>query len=204
SLIVGYGLHATRAAFPLLQLRLFRLRTFRAAVSGSFFTRIGIGGVPFLLPLLYQVGLGFTPIQSGLFIIPQAFGAMTSKTIVNRVLKRLGYRGVLVSNTIVLSVLLFFFATIGRLTPIWLIALQAFIYGSFTSIQYTSVNTLAYADLSDAQASNGSSIASTVQQLSISFAVATAGLATPLFLPNGATASPSDITLGVHVPVLTL
>jgi len=71
-LIAGYGLHARGIPFPLLQLSLFRIRTFSAAVSGSFFTRLGIGGVPFLLPLLYQVGLGFTPIQSGLLIMPQA------------------------------------------------------------------------------------------------------------------------------------
>src|SRR5208282_2584403 len=66
SLLAGYGLHANGMLHPLLKLTLFRIRTFRAAVSGSFFTRIGIGGVPFLLPLLYQVGLGFTPVQSGL------------------------------------------------------------------------------------------------------------------------------------------
>jgi hypothetical protein len=71
SLIAGYGIHATRIEFPLLHLTLFRIRTFSAAVSGSFFIRLGIGGVPFLLPLLYQVGLGFTPIQSGLLIMPK-------------------------------------------------------------------------------------------------------------------------------------
>jgi hypothetical protein len=76
ALIVGYGFHATQTTFPLLQLCLFRIRTFSAAVGGSFFTRLGIGGVPFLLPLLYQVGLGFTPVQSGLLIMPQAIAAM--------------------------------------------------------------------------------------------------------------------------------
>ena len=79
-LILGYGLHATRTAFPLLQLDLFRIRTFSTAVSGGFFTRLGIGGVPFLLPLLYQVGLGFTPVQSGLLIMPQAVAAIQHKS----------------------------------------------------------------------------------------------------------------------------
>jgi EmrB/QacA subfamily drug resistance transporter len=78
TLIAGYGFHATRTTFPLLQMSLFRIRTFNAAVSGSFFTRLGIGGVPFLLPLLYQVGLGFTPVQSGLLIMPQAIAAMST------------------------------------------------------------------------------------------------------------------------------
>ena len=98
-------------------MRLFRIRTFRVAVSGSFFTRIGIGGVPFLLPLLYQVGLGFSPIQSGLLIMPQAFGAMSSKPFVGPVLQRLGYRGLLVSNTVILGLLLFLFATIMSAHP---------------------------------------------------------------------------------------
>ena len=181
SLILGYGLHALEAQFPLLQLRLFRIRTFRVAVSGSFFTRIGIGGVPFLLPLLYQVGLGFSPIQSGLLIMPQAFGAMCSKSFVGQALQRLGYRGLLVSNTVILGLLLFLSATIGVRTPVWLIVLQAFAYGIFTSMQYTSMNTLAYADLTEPQTSNGSSIASTMQQLSVTFGVATAGLTTALF-----------------------
>jgi hypothetical protein len=69
-LLTGYGLRATHTAFPLLRLTLFHIRTFRASVSGSFFTRLGIGGIPFLFPLLYQVGLGFTPVQSGLLMVP--------------------------------------------------------------------------------------------------------------------------------------
>src|SRR6202046_4737996 len=65
-LLAGYGIHAKTIRHPLLALGLFRIRTFRAAVSGSFFTRLGIGGIPFVIPLLYQVGLGYTPIPSGL------------------------------------------------------------------------------------------------------------------------------------------
>src|SRR3984957_10752748 len=78
-LLAGYGLRATRTEFPLLQLTLFRIRTFRVAVSGSYFTRLGSGGIPFLFPPLYQVGLGFTPIQSGLLMMPQALAAMSLK-----------------------------------------------------------------------------------------------------------------------------
>ena len=83
-LLAGYAIHARTLSFPLLQLKLFGIRTFRAAVGGSFFTRLGIGGVPFLLPLLYQVGLGFTPIESGLLVMPQAIAAMSMKTIMPR------------------------------------------------------------------------------------------------------------------------
>ncbi len=182
-LIAGYGLHATQTAFPLLQLSLFRIRTFNAAVSGSFFTRLGIGGVPFLLPLLYQTGLGYTPVQSGLLIMPQAIAAMSTKFLMPRILNRVGYRAVLISNTVILGFLLMLFATVGLTTPFWVIVLQAFCYGAFTSLQYTSMNTLVYADVDEDKTSGASSIASTIQQMSISFAVAAAGLTTAFFIP---------------------
>src|ERR1700690_2655802 len=203
SLITGYGLHASRIAYPLLQLSLFRLRTFRAAVSGSFFTRLGIGGVPFLLPLLYQVGLGFTPIQSGLLIMPQAIAAMSTKFLLPRILNRIGYRGVLVSNTIVLGLLLLLFATIGSHTPVWVIVIQAFCYGAFTSLQYTSMNTLVYADVTEEETSSASSIASTMQQMSISFGVASAGLATAFFVPR-VHSDPAEMIHGVHKALAVL
>jgi EmrB/QacA subfamily drug resistance transporter len=204
ALIAGYGVHASRIAFPLLQLSLFRIRTFSAAVSGGFFTRLGIGGVPFLLPLLYQVGLGFTPIQSGLLIMPQAMASMSTKFLLPKILNRIGYRGVLISNTVILGLLLLLFATIGLRTPVWLIVIQAFCYGAFTSLQYTSMNTLVYADVTEEQASNASSIASTMQQMSISFGVATAGLATAFFIPNRAHSNPHEMIHGVHQAFLAL
>jgi hypothetical protein len=91
-LLAAYGIRATRTKFPLLRLSLFGIRTFRAAVSGSFFTRLGIGGIPFLFPLLYQVGLGFTPIQSGMLLMPQAIAAMIMKLAMPKILERVGYR----------------------------------------------------------------------------------------------------------------
>ena len=204
ALIGGYGLHATQTAFPLLQLDLFRIRTFSAAVSGSFFTRLGIGGVPFLLPLLYQVGLGFTPVQSGLLIMPQAVAAMSMKFMMPKILDWVGFRGVLISNTIILGLLLMLFAVVEIGTPLWFIVLQAFCYGAFTSLQYTSMNTLVYADIPDDRASNASSIASTMQQMSISFGVAAAGLTTTLFIPPSSLSNPGDIIHGLHEAFLVL
>jgi EmrB/QacA subfamily drug resistance transporter len=204
TLITGYALHGMRTAFPLLRLGLFRIRTFSAAVSGSFFTRLGIGGVPFLLPLLYQVGLGFTPVQSGLLIMPQAVAAMSTKFLMPRILDRVGYRGVLISNTIVLGLLLMLFATIGLATPFWIIVLQAFCYGAFTSLQYTSMNTLVYADIDEEETSGASSIASTVQQLSISFGVAAAGLTTAFFIPDSLRSNPDAMIRGIHQAFLVL
>jgi hypothetical protein len=96
------------------------------------------------------------------------------------------------------------FATIGLGTPVWLIVLLAFCYGAFTSLQYTSMNTLVYADIAEEQTSNASSIASTIQQMSMSFGVATAGLATVFFIPRGAHSSPPLMTHGVHEALLAL
>jgi EmrB/QacA subfamily drug resistance transporter len=203
ALLAAYGLHARSLPFPLLQLKLFSIRTFRAAVSGGFFTRLGIGGVPFLLPLLYQVGLGFSPIQSGLLVMPQAIAAMSMKSIMPWLLRRVGYRGVLISNTLILGVLLMVFATVGLHTPVWVIVLQAFFYGAFTSLQYTSMNTLVYADITEKDTSNASSIASTMQQMSISFGVAAAGLTTALFVPS-THSSATEMIHGVHEALVAL
>jgi EmrB/QacA subfamily drug resistance transporter len=204
ALLTGYGLRATRTKFPLLRLTLFCIRTFRASVSGSFFTRLGIGGIPFALPLLYQVGLGFTPIQSGLLMMPQAVAAMGFKVIMPGILRLFGYRTVLIANTVILGLLIMLFTTIGPATPVWLIVAQAFVFGFFTSLQYTSMNTLVYADVTEEKASGASTIASTVQQMSISFGIAMASLATAIFIPNRSHAGGPEMIHGIHEAFLIL
>jgi EmrB/QacA subfamily drug resistance transporter len=198
ALLLGYWVHAKALPYPLLDLKLLSIRTFRAATNGGFFTRLGIGGVPFLLPLLYQTGLGFTPIQSGLLIMPQAVAAMSMKIVMRRLLALIGYRGVLISNTILIGILLLLFSTIGLNTPVWLIVLIAFFYGALTSLQYTTMNTLVYADVAEPDTSNASSIAATMQQMSISFGVAAAGLTTAFFIPSGADSNPHAMIAGIH------
>jgi EmrB/QacA subfamily drug resistance transporter len=202
--LAAYGLRAARIPFPLLRLNLFRLRTFRASVSGSFFTRLGIGGIPFLFPLLYQVGLGFTPIQSGLLIVPQTMAALGLKIMIRRILQRFGYRRVLVSNTMMIGLMIVLFATIGAGTPVWLIVTQVFIFGFFTSLQYTSMNTLVYADVTGEETSAASTITSTVQQMSISFGIAAASLLTACFIPDRFHTSAPQMIHGVHTAFLIL
>ena len=204
ALIGAYWIHAQSVKFPLLRLSLFRVRTFAGAVSGSFFTRIGIGGVPFLLPLLYQIGLGYTPVQSGLLIMPQAAAAIGVKFAMQRILAKIGYRGVLASNTIIIGILLFLFGTIGLHTHLWEIVLLAFCYGAFTSLQYTSMNTLVFADIDDEQTSAASTIASTMQQMSMSFGVASAGLATTYFIPTSDSTDPIAMINGIHKSLYAL
>jgi EmrB/QacA subfamily drug resistance transporter len=204
TLLAGYGLHASKIAFPLLNLGLFHIRTFRAAVNGSFFTRLGLGGIPFILPLLYQIGLGFTPIQSGLLIMPQAIAAMSLKMTMPRIIGYFGYRGVLISNTVILGVLIVLFATIGVGTAVWLIVILAFCYGFFSSLQYTCMNTLVYSDVEGEQTSGASSIASTMQQMSMSFGVAIASLLTALFIPDRFHSNAAQMIHGVHYAFFVL
>jgi len=203
-LLLGYGRHATTTERPLLRLGLFRIRTFRSAVIGSFITRLGAGGTPFLLPLLYQVGLGFTPVQSGLLIMPQSLAAMSLKMTMPFILTRFGYRRVLLSNTMLLGLLIGLFATIGFGTPVWLIVIQAFCFGFIASLQYTSMNTLVYADVTESQTSMASTIASTLQQMSMSFGVAAASLATALFIPDRYHTNPAQMIHGVHKAFVAL
>src|SRR6202162_699634 len=204
ALLCGYALHGSRTEFPLLRLALFRVRTFRASVVGSFVTRLGIGGIPFLFPLLYQVGLGYSPIQSGLLMMPQAFAAISLKMTIPPILRRFGYRTVLISNTIIIGAMILLFATIGTSTPAWLIVLQVFCYGFSTSLQYTSMNTLVYADVNDDESSSASSLAGTAQQMSISFGVATASLVTAFFLPDRFRSNPSQMIHGIHEGFIVL
>jgi EmrB/QacA subfamily drug resistance transporter len=204
ALLAAYGINTRRTPHPLLRLKLLRIRSFRVSVSGNLFTRIGIGGIPFLLPLLYQVGLGFTPIQSGLLIMPQALAAMSLKLTMPAILRKYGYRRVLVANTLLLGVMIGLFATIDVSTPVWLIVAQAFTYGFLTSLQYTSMNTLAYADIDEKDAAGASSIASTAQQLAVSFGVATASLSAALFIPDHARASANELLHGIHLALVAL
>jgi MFS family permease len=129
---------------------------------------------------------------------------MSTKFLMPRILDRLGYRRVLISNTIILGLLLMLFATVGSGTPVWLIVLQAFCYGAFASLQYTSMNTLVYADIDEPRMSSASSIASTAQQMSISFGVAVAGLITAFFIPDHFRSNPAEMIIGLHEAFLVL
>jgi EmrB/QacA subfamily drug resistance transporter len=203
-LLAGYGLHGSKTEFPLLRLALFRIRTFRAAVLGSFVTRLGIGGIPFLFPLLYQVGFGFNPIQSGLLMMPQAIAAMSLKPFMPGILRFFGYRAVLISNTVILGIQIVLFATIDARTPIWIVVAQVFAYGFFSSLQYTSMNTLVYADITEEETSSASSIASTMQQMAISFGVAAASLVTAFFIPDRFDSNAAEMIHGIHKGFLVL
>jgi MFS family permease len=204
ALLAGYALHATQAAHPLLRLGLLRIRTFQISVVGSLLTRLGIGGLPFLLPLLYQVGLGYSPLESGLLIMPQSLAAMGLKMVVQSILHKFGYRRILVSNTLLLGILIMFFATIHTGTAAWMIVVQSCLFGFFSSLQYTCMNTLVYADIEDDDTSMASTIVSTAQQMSLSFGVAAASLVTGFFIKDRLHATREEFISGLHQAFIVL
>lgn len=204
SLLAAYGWHAHIHRHPLLKLSLFKIRTFRVAVGGGFITRLGLGGMPFLLPLLYQIGLGFPAWKSGLLMMPAAAAAMFMKVISIRVLKQFGYRRVLIVNTLMIGCTLMLFATVDRETaPGWIVAISL-AQGFFNSLQYSSMNSMAYADVSATEASMASTIASSMQQLSISFGLAFASIVAAVFIGDLPQSNHQAITQALHYAFVTL
>jgi EmrB/QacA subfamily drug resistance transporter len=181
-LYVTYGIRASRIPHPLLDLALFKVRTFRISVIGGSVTRLGLGGMPFLLPLLYQLSLGLPAWKSGLLMMPFAVGAIGMKLISSRVLARYGYRNVLVVNTVMIGLTITIFSFIDVGTPVFFILLLSLAQGSFNSLQFSSMNSMAYADIDARSSSMASTMASSMQQLSMSFGLASASLLTAFYL----------------------
>jgi EmrB/QacA subfamily drug resistance transporter len=181
-LLTGYAVHARGMEFPLLRLALFRIRTFRISVAGGFITRLGIGGLPFLLPLLYQLGLGLPAWQSGLLMMPAAIAAMAMKLVSQPLLRRFGYRKVLTMNTVCIGATIGLYSLVGPGTPLPFIVLISLMQGFFNSMQFASMNSLAYADIDDADSSMASTISSSFQQLSMSFGLAAGSIVAAWYL----------------------
>ncbi|WP_296653957.1 DHA2 family efflux MFS transporter permease subunit [Thiobacillus sp. 63-78] len=204
SLLAAYVWHARDAAHPLLRLRLFRVRTFRIAVMGGFVTRLGVGGMPFLLPLLYQLGLGMPAWQSGLLMMPAAAAAMGMKLIAPRMLARFGYRRILTVNTVMIGVVISLFSLVGPATPVALIVLLGLSMGFFNSLQYTSMNSMAYADIDTSDSSMASTITSSLQQLSMSFGLAGGSLIAGWYLGDLPQTDRLAVMTALHHAFLTL
>ena len=182
ALLAAYVWHARHRAYPLLKLTLFRLRTFRISVLGGFITRLGVGGMPFLLPLLYQLGLGLPAWKSGLLMMPAALAAMGMRTISVRILRRFGYRTVLLFNTLMIGATITGFSFVSPGTPLPFIIALGLLQGFFNALQFSSMNSMAYSDIEQTDSSMASTIASSFQQLSLSFGLAFGSLVTGWFL----------------------
>jgi EmrB/QacA subfamily drug resistance transporter len=183
SLLIGgtimlglYAIHARRTANPLVDLTLFRIHTYFVGVFGGSFFRIGVGAMPFLTPLLFQLGFGMSPLNSGLLSFAGAMGAMLMKTTAGPIIRTVGFRHVLIGNAVIASAFLFALAFFRPWTPHILIFGILLLGGFFRSLQFTSLNTLAYADVPTARLSRATSLQSMGQQLAMSIGVGTGAL----------------------------
>ncbi len=191
---VAYVIHAGRTPAPILDLNLLRLPTFRSSVVGGFLFRFGIGALPFLLPLLLQIGFNLTPFQSGLITFTSALGSMFMKAAVASVLNRFGYRNVLLYNALISSAFVLACATFVPGMPIWAMIVILLSGGFFRSLQFTSINTIAYAEIEPAKMSRATALVAAAQQLSLSTGVAVGALAveTTLWLRQSTTMTAAD------------
>lgn len=179
-----YAFNYKTSKNPIWNLAIFKIRTFKITVLGSLFSRIGIGGIPFLLPLLFQIGLHHSPILSGELIFPMAIAMFITKFLVKRILKQFGFKRVLFVNTILLGLSICSFAMINVITSYTLIIILVFLNGAFSSMQFSCMNVLTYVDLETDILSQGTSIASSIQQLSMSFGVACSAICLSFFLKH--------------------
>ena len=196
-----YLRHARKVPAPVLDFSLLALPTFRASVIGGFLFRMGIGALPFLLPLLLQVGFNFTPFESGLTTFSSTLGAFTMKTVAARILKRFGFRPVLIVNAVVSAAFLGACAWFSAATPFAVMVAVLLVGGFFRSLQFTSTNVLAYAQVDQRRMSRATALAAVGQQLSLSAGVALGGATVELTLWSK---SEATITAGDFPPAFLL
>jgi EmrB/QacA subfamily drug resistance transporter len=170
-LLAGFGLYAKNASAPAVDLSLFRMRSFRVGTLAGGLCRIGMNGVPFMLPLMLQVGFGFTPIASGSITFVGSIGAVLIRGLVAPVLRRYEFKTVLIGSAIAGSITLAGFALLGPQTPHWVILLYVFIFGVTRAAQFMTSNTLTYSDIPDTHLSRATSLGGILQQLSVSFGI---------------------------------
>jgi EmrB/QacA subfamily drug resistance transporter len=210
-----YIRHARRHPAPILDLNLFRDSAFRAAAIGGTLFRISVGAVPFLMPLMLQVGFGLTPFQSGLVTFTGAIGAITTKFYAKRVLTFAGFRTTLIVASIAGALLTFVNGLFTPATPFLLIGFVLLLAGFARSFFFTSINALAFADIDDADASKATSMSAALQQISLAMGVAVAG--TILEIETSLTGSPlglgdfqiafmiiSVLTLAAVIPFISM
>jgi MFS family permease len=177
----GYVLHSRRTKYPLLDITLLRIPTFATSVVAGSMFRIGIGAMPFLLPLMLQLGFGLSPLRSGLITFVSAAGAITVKPIAKPLLRRFGFRAVLSVNAAISTAIIALTAAFRPDWPIALIYLVLLVGGVFRSLQFTAYNTIAYADIPPPRMSQATSLYSTLQQLSLTMGVTLGAAALAVF-----------------------
>jgi len=179
-LAVGCGLaylHLARHKVrPILDLSLLRYPTFRASVLGGSFVRLGIGATPFLMPLLLQVALGWSPLQAGSVTLAGGLGVLCARPVAIVVLRRIGFRASLILFVILSAALTAIPALFSAGTPIPLIMVLLFLTGFCRSNQFIAANTIAYADIPNEKVAAASTLSAVTQQVGLALGVSFGGL----------------------------
>ncbi|CAN5317525.1 MFS transporter [soil metagenome] len=199
--VIGYLRHERRTERPVLDFKYLRLPTYRIGVIAASLFRIGVGATPFLLPLMLQLGFGMSPLQSGLLTCMSAIAAMFMKTLASRILRRFGFRTVLMFNGLIASSTIAAYGLFTPVTPHLVMMLVLFFGGFSRSLQFTSVNALQYADIDKRAMGPASGLANVAQQLSLSLGVTIGAysLQTVSRLSGHATLQPADFSLAFLV-----
>lgn len=171
-----YTRHAMRDSRAIFRADLFGDVGFRLGILGNVFTRLGSGAMPFILPLTLQLGLGFSPFQSGLMLMPMVLGAMTIKRTATAAIRRFGYYRVLAVNTVLVGVGIMSFTLLQWHGNVYTQSVHLFLFGCVNSMQFTAMNTLTLKNLTQAQSANGNSLLSMVINLCMSMSIACAGV----------------------------
>jgi EmrB/QacA subfamily drug resistance transporter len=171
-LLTAYWFHARKVKFPILDLRLLAIPTFRVSIVGGSLFRIGIGAMPFLLPLMLQVGFGMNPFQSGTTTFVAAAGAMAMKVTAVPVLRWFGFKRVLIFDALLSCAFLMSYALFTASTPTLLMMAPLLFGGFFRSLEFTAINAITYAEIDTAAMSRATSFAAVAQQLSLSLGIA--------------------------------
>lgn len=195
-LLMLYVRHARDEQWPVLRLSLLRIPTFRASVLGGSLFRFGVGAFTLLLPMMLQLGFGFSALASGSITLASAVGAMGMKVVARKLTRRYGFRPLLTYNTAICSLAL---ALCAAVRPDWPWALLfgfLLLSGFFRSLQFTCVNALAFADVAERDMSQATSFSSTAQQLALSVGVGLASqvLNLSLALRQGSALAPVDFS----------
>jgi EmrB/QacA subfamily drug resistance transporter len=173
--LTAYWLHALRRPDPLFSPRLFRVGSLRIGLLGNLFSRLGSACMPFLIPLLLQVTMGYSPVEAGMMMLPVALASMSMKRVTTPLIVRHGYRRVLVVNTLLVGLTMAGFGLVSPGQPLALTLLLLALFGAVNSMQFTAMNTLTLKDLESGMASSGNSLLSMVQMLAMGMGVAAAG-----------------------------
>lgn len=192
---VAYVYYARRAKDPLIKLDLFKITTLRLGLIGNLVTRFGIGGMPLMIPLLLQVGYGYSAMYAGMMMIPQALSNLVSRNFVVPIVRRFGYRSTLITNTILTGLLISCFFFITPNTPYWIIIILMIGNGAFNAIQFTSMNTISLADLDQETSSEGNSLLSVTQQLAVSLGISLSAMVLMMFQNSTVAVSSDQITV---------